>query len=231
MNFAPLSLRGFSLAARLLLGSVLLSLVVKAQTPLPQDDDQFWSETQLNGTLVKDKVDLTFWEFWRHGRGFSFPTDVRTSVGLTFKINKHLTIQPMYLYLLQRPWAGVKNYSHRLLLDTTTRFSVGKFTFTNRHRYEKQLRHGRADDTQLRERLLIDHPARVGNFEFRVFVFDEIFYSTTFKAVYRNRIAAGITKNFNPRLSADFFYLRQNDGRSRPGDIHAAGTLLRIRLW
>ncbi|HEX4948194.1 MAG TPA: DUF2490 domain-containing protein [Blastocatellia bacterium] len=204
---------------------------MNAQTPLPQDDEQFWSEAQLNGALVKDKVDLTLWEFWRHGRGFSFPTDVRTGAGLTFRINKHLTIQPTYLYLLQQPWPGVKNYSHRLLLDVTTKFNLGKFGFTNRHRYEKQLRHRRADDTQLRERLTIDHPARLGDFKFNVFVSDEIFYSTTFKAVYRNRIAAGITKNFSPRFSADFFYLRQNDGRSRPGDIHAVGTVLRVRMW
>lgn len=209
----------------------LFPLLVAAQTPLPDHDSQFWSEAQLSGTLIKDKVDITFWEFWRHGRDFSFPTDLRTGAGLTFKINKHLTIQPTYLYLNQRPWTGVKNLSHRLLLDVTTKFSLGKFGFTNRHRYEKQFRHKRADDTQLRERLTIDHPVHIGEVEFKIFASDEIFYSTTFKEVYRNRFAVGVSKTFNPRFSAELFYLRQNDGRSRPGDIHALGTVLKVKLW
>lgn len=203
----------------------------KAQTPLPDHDNQFWSEAQFSGTLIKDKLDVTFWDFWRHGRDFSFPTDVRTGVGLTIKANKHLTFQPTYLYLNQRPWPGVKNLSHRLLLDTTTKFNWGKFGFTNRHRYEHQLRHGRANDIQLRERMTIDYPVHINDFQFRVFVSDEIFYSKIFKSVYRNRIAAGVTKTFNARFAAELFYLRQNDGRSRPGDIHSLGTVLKIRLW
>lgn len=231
MKFLFVFIRFLSLIFPLLLVAVLFCGPVRSQSPLPQDDEQFWSEAQLYGRLIKDKVDVTFWEFWRHGRGVSFPTDVRTGVGLTIKVNKHLTLQPTYLYLLQRPWPGVRNFSHRLVIDGTTRFSVGKFTFTNRHRYEKQLRHGRRNNTDLRERLTIDYPVRAGDFDFRVFVSDEIFYSSLLNAVYRNRLAAGITKNIHRRLSADFYYLRQNDGRNRPGDIHAFGTVLRVRLW
>lgn len=226
-----LAVRFLSQNCWLLLVLILLSNMVNAQGPSPSDDEQFWSEAQLSGTLVKDKVDLTFWEFWRHGRGVSFPTDLRTGLGLTFKINQHLTIQPTYLYLLQRPWSGAKNYSHRVLLDATTKFNWGKFGFTNRHRFEQQLRHARPNDTQLRERLTIDYPAQLGKFQFRVFVSDEIFYSAIFKAVYRNRIAAGVTKTFSSSFAAELFYLRQNDGRSRPGDIHAFGTVLKLRLW
>jgi hypothetical protein len=231
VNCLPGKIRSLLSAIFFLLGFVFLSGFAQAQTPLPQDDEQFWSEAQLSGTLIKDKLDLTFWEFWRHGRGVSFPTDVRTGVGLTIKVNKHLTLQPTYLYLLQRPWPGVKNFSHRLVFDATTKFTLGKFTFTNRHRYEHQLRHGRRNNIDLRERLTIDHPVRVGDFEFKVFVSDEIFHSSIFNAVYRNRLAAGITKNIHPRLSADFYYLRQNDGRSRPGDLQVFGTVLRVRLW
>ncbi len=204
---------------------------ILAQTPLPQDDSQFWSEAQLSGTLVKDKIDIHFWEFWRHGRDVSFPTDLRTGAGLTFKINKYLTIQPTYLYLNQRPWAGVKILSHRFLIDVTTKFSVKKLTFTNRHRYEKQFRHGRVDDTQLRERLMIDHPVQIGGKQFKIFAFDEIFYSRIFREVYRNRFAVGVGKTFNTRFYAELFYLRQNDGRSRPGDIHALGTTLKVKMW
>jgi hypothetical protein len=209
----------------------MLCSLAHAQTPLPEDDSQFWSEAQLSGTLIKDKVDLTLWEFWRHGRDFSFPTDLRSGVGLTIKVNKHLIIQPSYLYFNQRPWPGVKNLSHRLVVDTTTIFNLGKFGFTNRHRFERQLRHANPNDTQLRERLTIDHPVHIGDIQFKVFVSDEIFYSRLFKEVYRNRIAVGVSKTFNPRFYAELFYLRQNDGRSRPGDIHALGTVLKIRLW
>ena len=47
---------------------------------------------------------------------------------------------------------------------------------------------------------------------------------------YRNRFAAGATKVFNKHYTQDFYYLRQNDGVSVPGDLNVIGTTLRFRL-
>ncbi|HMV51333.1 MAG TPA: hypothetical protein PKD31_26570, partial [Blastocatellia bacterium] len=76
----------------------------------------------------------------------------------------------------------------------------------------------------------IDHPVKIRDFEFKVFVADEVWYSTPANAWIRNRISGGIIKQFTPHFGAEFFYLRQNDGRARPGDLHVIGTLFRITL-
>ncbi len=90
------------------------------------------------------------------------------------------------------------------------------------------MRHSLKDFIMCRNRLQIDHPAKLGSFDFRVFVADEIFYDSLQNAWTRNRIGGGIIKQFSPRFTAEFFYLRQNDGRARPGNAHAIGTLFKI---
>ena len=47
---------------------------------------------------------------------------------------------------------------------------------------------------------------------------------------FRNRFSVGVIKEFNKQLAGELFYLRQNDGRARPGNLHVIGTTLRIRL-
>lgn len=44
---------------------------------------------------------------------------------------------------------------------------------------------------------------------------------------------SGTTLRFSrtkERYTGELYYLRQNDGRSRPGDLHVIGSVLRIRL-
>jgi hypothetical protein len=52
------------------------------------------------------------------------------------------------------------------------------------------------------------------------------------KAWTRNRFLAGFRKQINASSTADFYYLRQNDGRARalPGDFHVIGVSLAFRL-
>jgi hypothetical protein len=46
----------------------------------------------------------------------------------------------------------------------------------------------------------------------------------------RNRFSAGGIKVFNKHYTQEFYYLRQNDGVSLPGDLNVIGTTLRLRL-
>jgi hypothetical protein len=74
--------------------------------------------------------------------------------------------------------------------------------------------------------LQLDHPAHLGTFKFKPFVADEVWYSTQpgttgRQGWFRNRISAGIIKQFGERFNAEFFYLYQHDGVSRPGNVHA----------
>jgi hypothetical protein len=40
----------------------------------------------------------------------------------------------------------------------------------------------------------------------------------------------GAGRDLGGGIWLDLYYLRQNDGRARPGDLHVVGTALRIRF-
>lgn len=210
------------------------SLVVSQTPPPPQDDNQIWSEVQLIKALDK-KYDLIIIGVLRVGQDFKRPVDERIGAGLAFKPNKYLILMPTYIYVDQQPFPGRRIHEHRLIMNITGRFNLGKFLFTDRNLIERRTRHDSRDFTVYRNRLQIDYPAKIGSFEFKPFVADEVFYSTQQGTAgrqgwFRNRISVGIIKQFSERLNAEFFYLRQNDGNQRPGDVHAVGTLVRVFL-
>lgn len=217
-----------------LLGSLSGFTLAAAQAPPPEDDNQFWSEVQLIKALDK-KHDLLIIGVLRTGQELRRPVDERIGAGLAFKPNKYLTLMPTYLYLNQQPFPGRRISEHRLIMNITGKASLGKFLFTDRNLIERRARHDSRDFTVYRNRLQIDHPAKIGSFVFKPFVADEVFYSTQQGTAgrqgwFRNRISAGIIKQFGERFNAEFFYLRQNDGVLRPGDVHAVGTLVRVFL-
>jgi hypothetical protein len=210
-----------------------LTSLAQTVTP-PHDDQQSWNEFQLLKPLTKTK-DLIIIGVLRIGRGFERPTDERIGAAVVFKLHKHLTLVPTYLHVTQQPYPGRRVHEHRLILDANLKFSLGQFNFTDRNRYERHARHDSRDFTEYRNRLQIDHPARVGAFQFRVYVADEVFYSTqatdtSRRNWYRNRVGVGAFKQFTERFYGELFYLHQNDGVSRPGNIHALGTLFRVSL-
>jgi hypothetical protein len=200
--------------------------------PNPEDDNQFWNETQLIVPLNK-KTDLILIGVFRGGGNFTDfirPVDERGGGAIAFKLSKYLTIAPTYLYVAQQPTNTRKNFEHRLILNITPKFTAGKFTFTDRNHIERRVRHSLPNFVMYRNRLQIDHPVKIGEFEFKVYIADEVFYSTLVDAWVRNRIATGVFKQFSPRFYAEIFYLRQSDASVRPGDVHAVGTLFKITL-
>lgn len=217
----------------LLLAVSQARLIAQTSTP-PRDDGQFWNETQLIKPLTKTK-DLIVIGVVRVGRDLARPVDERIGAAIAFKLNKYLTLQPTYLYVDQQPFAGRRISEHRLVMNVTGKATLGKFMFTDRNLFERRARHDSRDFTVYRNRLQIDHPAQLGAFKFKPFVADEIWYSTQSNAQgrlgwFRNRISAGILKQFSQHFYAEFFYLYQHDGVSRPGNVHALGTLFRIYL-
>lgn len=198
----------------------------------PQDETQFWNETQILIPINK-KTDLFLVGVLRAGAnnsGFLRPIDERGGAGIAFKLSKYLTVMPTYVYVAQQPTPVRKNAEHRLILNVTPKFALGRFTFTDRNLIEFRVRHSLSNFVMYRNRLQIDYPVKIGEFGFKLFVADEAWYSTLLDTWVRNRISGGIIKQFTPHFAAEFFYLRQNDGRARPGDAHVFGTLFRINL-
>lgn len=222
-------MRTVLLSALILLLPLCVGSTVAAQDLAddPREDTQFWNETQIILPL-QERIGLMFFGVLRIGRDLSRPVDERGGVGIAFKAHRYLTIIPSWLYVAQQPAPTRKNIEHRLIFNATVNFPLGKFAVTDRNLIERRRRNGRGDFTMYRNRVQIDHPARIGQIKFRVYVADEAWYDSLQNAWTRNRISAGVIKQFSPHFSAELFYLRQNDGRARPGNAHVLGTLVKI---
>ena len=221
----------FQLAFLLL---VVLTVSAVSQTPLPRSDNQFWNETQLIINL-SEKRDLVLIGGIRLGRDWQRPVDERIGGGIAFKINKYLTIQPTYMFVAYQPFPGREFSEHRAIMNVTGRFRVKRFTIADRNLIEQRIRPTGRDFTTYRNRLMIDHPVSLGRLKFNPFVSNEAWYTT--QPVEsgrfgwsRNRFGVGILKQFSPKFYAEILYLRQNDGISRPGNIHTVMTFFRYTL-
>ncbi len=202
-----------------------------AQTiaPAPTDDTQLWSELQITVPLQK-KFDLIFKGTFRLGRNVSHPVSESGAISIAYKPKKFLTFETGYQYQAAQPSAGRKSYTNTLSFNGTLKFPIGKFTVSDRNQIERRFRNSRSDNTRYRNRLRVEYPLVAGKTKFNVFVSDEVFYDLSAKVWVRNRFAVGANKKLTDHLTGEIYYMRQNDGRSRPGDLHIIGTLFRVQL-
>lgn len=217
----------------LLLGALLVCLTkaAPAQTPAPETDAQNWNDAQL-AIPVNKKLDFNLYGQLRLGRKFRDFVDENLGIGtgLTYKPNKYLQLAPSYSYLVNRPSRNRNASERRLNLPVTVISPKFRgFTVSNRNLFERRWRKP-VNSWRYRNRLQVERTFKPNNFEFRLFASDEVFYDFRARSWARNRFAVGVGKPISRQLSFDVYYLRQNDGRSRPGDLHVIGTGLRIRF-
>lgn len=192
-------------------------------------DNQVWSDVQLAVPVTKT-VDFNMLGTLRLGRDINRPVDERTGVGFTFRFGKYLTVAPNYLGIGMQPFRGRRVWENRLSLPITLRFNLGKFRLSDRNLFERRFRNSGLRSTRYRNRLQLEHPVGSDKLSLSLFVADEVFYDWTFDRWVRNRFSIGAIKVFNKHFTQDFYYMRQNDGVSIPGDLNVIGTILRFRL-
>jgi hypothetical protein len=193
-----------------------------------ETDTQQWTDVQVAVPLSK-AIDWNFGGTLRLGRDLNRPVDERVGFGMTFRVGQYLSLTPNYQYIGMQPFRGRKVWEKRLSLPVLVKFKAGKFTISDRNLFERRLRRP-VDSTRYRNRLQIEHPIGPDKTKWSVFISEEVFYDWSFDAWVRNRIAAGATRVFNKNFAQDYYYLRQNDSHSLPGDLNVIGTTLRIRL-
>lgn len=196
---------------------------------IDRTDNQFWNEVQVSVPITKD-IDFNMLGTLRLGRDISRPVDERIGTGFTFRFGQHVQIAPSYLYIATQPFRNRRVWESRLSLPVTLRFNVEKFRFSDRNMIERRFRNPGITSTRYRNRLQIEHPVGPAKWGLSLFVADEVFYDWAIDRWVRNRFAVGGTKVFNKHFTQDFYYLRQNDGVSIPGDLNVIGTILRIKL-
>jgi hypothetical protein len=223
MSFRTIGLAAFVL----ILG---LGLNSEAQSRLaPRFDNESWSDFQLAVPLNKT-TDVVFLGVLRIGRNFSQPVNERAGVGISTKLGKYVTVFPFYQHIAAQPTSNNHSTEERITLEATGKFPVGHFVISDRNRVEFRFKRLQSRFTEYRNRLHIAHPIKIDKFEVEGFIADEIFYNSLFERWYRNRISIGIGKKINRHFTLELYYLRQNDGLARPGDINALGSAFKFRL-
>lgn len=223
--------RGYVLS--LLCASILLVCmghVARAQrAPQREEDTQQWNDVQVAIALTK-QVDFNIFSTFRFGRNITHLVDRRMGVGFTYRPSKYLTLAPSYLNIVTRPFEGRRGNENRLVFAGTLHFPLSKtYTLTDRHQFERRLR-STGDSTRYRNRIQIEHPVKFGKTLVTLSASEEVFYDWSAHGWVRNRITVGVSRKFNAHFAGDLYYMRQNDGRSRPGDMHVIGVTYRIRL-
>lgn len=232
----------------------LMSVNVFSQTTPPEKDTQIWHETTVTFSPCKTKnCDIKFLEGFsgfvtgtlRLGRNVTRPVDERIGAGVEMKFNKYFTFSPWYLYRAGQPYAGRKEFEHRVRLDATlennSKESWKNFSVKNRNRAEFRIRHNSDDSIRYRNKTIFKIPIKnkEGKEIISPFVADEVFYDFSEDAWTRNEFSAGISKDFSgkffgaekdKKITTEFFYLLQSNRGTTLRTLNVFGAYLKIDL-
>jgi hypothetical protein len=163
------------------------------------------------------------------GRGFF---EDRVALTATLKANKYVSLAPSFLYINRHFSVGQSDLEKRPSMAVTFTLPRPRFTLSDRNLVERRLRRPQGNSTRYRNLLQFQYPFVARGRHLTLLVSDEVSYESALKAWVRNRFLAGIRKQINNYCSADFYYIRQNDGRARalPGDFNVIGISLAFRL-
>lgn len=201
----------------------------QSQTRVPKADTQSWNDVQLAIPLSK-KVDFLIQGSVRIGGNLTKVVDERWGFGFNYKAWKYVTLSELYFHREAKPPNGRQEHEDRLSLGATARFPLGKFTLSDRNLFERRWREPQVDAWRYRNAVLLEHPFKIGKTKFTLAISDEIFYDWSQHDWVRNRFAVGASHAFNKHFTLYVYGMRQNDGRTRPGDLNIIGTAMRFRM-
>jgi len=205
------------------------TVAAQASSRVPEEDVQNWNDVLLTVPLNK-KVDFFLQATLRLGDNLSEAVDERFGAGFFFKLNRHITFGESVFGRVADPPNGRREHETRLTLGATVQEVLGKFTLSDRNWVEKRWRDPQIDAWRYRNRIRLEHPFQIGKTKFNWLISDEVFYDHSLHDWVRNRVAAGVSHELNKQFTLELYYMRQNDGRSRPGNLHIIGSLWRIKL-
>lgn len=207
-----------------------LAIIGRSQASVPADHEDFqsWNDVQINVSL-NEKFEYFNRFTMRLGENVSRFNDGRIAVGIVWKPTRAISISPFLWLINARNALGSFRRETRLNLSATYRFPFKKFGLSHRSTIERRLRFP-LNSWRYRAMVTVekDIPKSIIPGA-KVFVADEVFYDSLLKQFSRNRFAVGITKTLSKQLAVDIFYMRQNDGFARPGDLNTIWTAWKIK--
>ncbi|MBK9216394.1 MAG: DUF2490 domain-containing protein [Chloracidobacterium sp.] len=201
----------------------------RAQASPDRKDNQAINDFQVSVPLT-GRVDLLVLATARLGENMTDFSEGRLGGGISIRVGKGVSISPTYQLIQTRVASGTFRTEHRYSLRASYRFPFKKFGLTHRSTYEYRVRSS-GNSWRYRPSLSFQRglPKRFIP-KASLFITEEPFYVSTTRRFSRNRFTMGVSKTINDHLTLDIYYMRQQDGVSRPGDLNVLGTSWRIRL-
>jgi Protein of unknown function (DUF2490). len=206
----------------------LCAAFARAQETPEAEDNQFWNDLQMTVPMTKE-ADFFIQMTARFDKNAARYNEGRFGIGFVLKPTKTFSVSPFYLNIQARGSNGKFRREHRLNLRATYRLPVRGFALAHRSGFEYRIRQPR-NSWRYRPSLTFEKGIEKIIPGAQFFVTEEIFYDSQLKKFSRNRFTAGINKSLNKNLSLDVYYMRQNDGFSRPGDLNVIGTSWKVKL-
>lgn len=204
----------------------LLPIQAIAQTPnpAPRIDQEMWADFQVAHPM-NVRTDLLIEGGVRGGTNAGHLIYRRLGAGITLKWNKYLSFTPEYNFYSRDTTSLREATESRVSLAATVSVPVGRWAIQDRNLFERRFLTN-LTTFRYRNRLMLERPVQIKRHSLKAFIWDEVFYDSQFHTWVRNRLALGAGKKVNRHLSVDLYYLRQNDGYTRPGDLNVLGISL-----
>lgn len=216
-----------------LLFTLIFTASLTAQTP-PETDFQVWNDVTVNIPLGEEKKwTLSLGGVWRLGNDVKTSSDERVTAVLMRRINKTFSVGTGYVYRAANPTGNRRLYESRFQAIGVINVPLpAKMSLSNRNIVLYQSLYSRPDTSIYRTRFWLKRPVKIGKRTVEPFIAFENFWDFRADAWVRNRIQPGITTKIYKNTSADFFYMRQNEGGGglRRGTLNAVGSSFRINL-
>lgn len=116
---------------------------------------------------------------------------------------------------------------HRILLENTARFPLGRLVLVNRNRLDVRDLNG-TWSWRYRNRTRLEGEIPLGSRAATPYVMAEFFYDSRYDEWNRQRYFAGIEWPMGGKSILDTYYSRQNDSRSSVAHVNAFGLALSL---
>ena len=100
-----------------------------------KNDAGTWNTLSFQYALSK-KTNIVFDEEFRLKENYQRINLFYTNVGISYKLNKYIKIDPTYRFIQKRRLEGSYSFRHRFMLDVTVKKKLKKFTLSERVRYQ-----------------------------------------------------------------------------------------------
>ena len=192
-------------------------------------DNQIWPEIQTT-TKVNQYFDFILNGQLRIGRDVSTLIREQGAAGFNFHAIKYLSVSVRYMSIGEQPTPDKKSYENRVQFYPTIHLPLNDLKIDLVNMFEYRFRYPLENSIRYRPSLKLEYPLGPKSLGLSAYVKEEGFYSTQFNEFYRLRSYVGFKKNVHDMITLELYYCRQQDGKSRPGNLNIIGTVIAFKF-